>query len=531
MRRLLLFVSAIGFWPVSGMAANTPQEIAKDFCHAVAAQALCEKYLVMDSAVEDRLEQLAGGKLRGKASPLNPLCEAGYNEYYKTESALGLEKSCKSVIGLYGPQGTRRAGLVTPRAAPAMKLPQTTIAIMVKDLCYAASVARSCPGVSLAKGVEDKLNVQSGVKLRDPKGYFSTECGSGAYRAALAKGKSSLPEFCARSLAAYGKTGNIRAGLLSGSQVAAKTVPVKPVTSVPPAPVPAPAKPVANAPAAPAYTPPAPPAPALNAPLAPARPAAPPQPVTPAQYNLVILTQLPPLPAGQTPISILGGKPGLLGPQACRTLQQRVVRAGQNLSAARTFAAQTRAAILYAAEVKAIAALCPSIPAGRLPEAVLTGAINTGLDACPVVLETFKTLNGLASDFRKKSMYRGLFGLTQAKLWVMERLVNSCSRYTRGIMKSTLKYTRKNAERERKSYTCRIWQNLFYGEMKAVRALSSKKAVRQALKRLDTRAAAAIHGQRTACAKPSYATSSEKQWLSTRKYLQLRMDRGTASSY
>ncbi|HHK73707.1 MAG TPA: hypothetical protein ENJ57_00930 [Rhizobiales bacterium] len=583
MRTYLLCVSAALLWPGSGIAANTPQDIAKDFCHAVAAQALCGKYLVMDKTVESRLEQLAGGKLRGKTSPLNPLCEAGYNEYYKAESALGLEKSCKAVVGLFGPQGTRRAGLVTARTAPAMKLPQSTISIMVKDLCYAASVARACPGVSLSKGVEERLNTQSGVKLRDPKGYFSTECGSGTYRASLARGKTSLPEFCARSLVAYGKTGNIRAGLLSrtadlaarpatpkpasaaaprpapATQPApAKSVtpaaspapaPAKPVAKPParPAPAPAlapaksaapvvapapvPAKPVAKPPARPAYAPPAPAAPALAAPLAPARPAAPLRPVAPSQYNLVILTQLPPLAAGKTPTSILGAVPGTLGPQACRAIQQRVARAGQNLRAARTFATQTRQAILYTAEVKAASSLCPTLPAGRLPEAVLAGAINTGLDACPVVLQTIRDLNAVATGYRKKSMYRGLFGITQAKLWAMERMQGSCSRYTQGIMKSTLKYTRKAADRERKSYTCRIWQNLFYSEMKAVRALSSKKAIAQALRRLDSRAAAAIHGERAACENPSYAASSEKQWLSTRKYLQLRMGQGAASSY
>jgi len=371
-------------WPSHGFAGNDPQDIAKDFCHAVAAQALCGKYFTMDRTVEGRMEQLAGGKLRGKASPLNAACETGYSEYYNAEGANGQDKACTAALVLFGPQGSRRPGLVAPRPQPA-----------------------AMPAPPKAQPV------------RTPQ---------------------------------------------------VKTAPA----------------------------------------------AAP-------QNALLILTQLPALPAGATPESILGGAPGFPDPQTCQQIIGKIASSGKNLSAAKTFAEQTIKAIIYVADVKAAQALCPSMRPSKLPDAVLTGAINTGLDACPVVFETVKKLNKVSSEYRKRKLYRGIFGVNEAKLWALERLNGNCSKNTAFIMKSTLKYARSSAQRDQKTYTCRLWQDRFYEEMKKARALGTAKRILEAIKHLDTRAAAAIHGQIKACENPSYSQNSKKQWLSSRKYLQVRL--------
>ena len=114
---LLVFSSA-------SFADDNAAGIAKDFCHAVAAQALCSKIFVMRKGTEQRMSKLAGQKLRGSGVPLNAQCEAGYTEFYKMEDADGLDAACKTTLGLFGETGTRRAGLVFARNAPAMKLPE-----------------------------------------------------------------------------------------------------------------------------------------------------------------------------------------------------------------------------------------------------------------------------------------------------------------------------------------------------------------------------------------------------------------------
>ena len=92
-------------------AAN--KAIAQDFCHAVAAQALCEDHFTMAKGTEAALEAEAGGKLRGEGSPLDEACEAGYSAFYDFEAENGLDAACIETLGLYGGDGTKRAGLVS----------------------------------------------------------------------------------------------------------------------------------------------------------------------------------------------------------------------------------------------------------------------------------------------------------------------------------------------------------------------------------------------------------------------------------
>lgn len=105
------FLLMAGFASYADEAAN--KDIAKDFCHAVAAQALCENHFTMAKGTEAALEQEAGGKLRGEDSPLDEACEAGYSTFYDYEAANGLDAACIETLGLYGKDGTNRPGLVT----------------------------------------------------------------------------------------------------------------------------------------------------------------------------------------------------------------------------------------------------------------------------------------------------------------------------------------------------------------------------------------------------------------------------------
>jgi len=89
------------------------KDIARDFCHAVAAQALCETHFTMAKGTEAALEVEAGGKLRGEGSPLDESCEAGYSAFYDFEAENGLDAACIETLGLYGEDGTKRAGLVS----------------------------------------------------------------------------------------------------------------------------------------------------------------------------------------------------------------------------------------------------------------------------------------------------------------------------------------------------------------------------------------------------------------------------------
>ena len=198
----------------AGAAADDPGKVAEDFCYAVAAQALCDKTFIMPKGTEGQLEALAGQKLRGKGKPLNASCEKGYNAFYGLESAKGLESACAKTLTLYGPQGTRRAGLVTPRGKPQMKLPEAQVAAKFKSVCYAEAVAKACPALDMAAGHDARLTRETGVPAGEKLRYFSKECGSGTFRASLAKGKTTLDAFCAAGHARYGSDGSELAGLL-----------------------------------------------------------------------------------------------------------------------------------------------------------------------------------------------------------------------------------------------------------------------------------------------------------------------------
>ena len=108
---LIALLSSVSFASYADEAAS--KAIAKDFCHAVAAQALCEDHFTMAKGTEAALEAEAGGKLRGEGSPLDESCEAGYSAFYDYEAENGLDAACVETLGLYGEDGTERAGLVS----------------------------------------------------------------------------------------------------------------------------------------------------------------------------------------------------------------------------------------------------------------------------------------------------------------------------------------------------------------------------------------------------------------------------------
>ncbi|MEM7429873.1 MAG: hypothetical protein AAF441_27710 [Pseudomonadota bacterium] len=211
--------------------ADDPKAISKDFCYAVAAQALCDKTFTMKKGTEARLQSLAGQKLRGEGEALHKVCNSGYNEFYTLEGSEGLQKACARTMELYGPNGTRRAGLVQPRGKPAMKLPEKQVGATFLAACYSEAVAKDCPTLNMVAGHEQRLQAKTGVPASEKLRYFSTECGRGAFRAANAKHKVTLNAFCRAGLASYGPNGTAQPGWLTGTVEAAeapKAEPVKP---------------------------------------------------------------------------------------------------------------------------------------------------------------------------------------------------------------------------------------------------------------------------------------------------------------
>ncbi len=197
-------------------AAAEPEKIAKDFCHAVAAQALCSKTFTMAKGTEKRMQSQAGQKLRGDGVALNGQCEAGYNEFYTMESKDGLETACRTTLSLFGPSGSRRAGLVKARGTPKMKLPEKQVEKMIHAVCYAETAAKACPSLEMSKGYDQRLSEATGVPATEKRRYFRKACGQGVFRASLNKGRKGvkLSTFCAGAHGEYGKAGTVQAGLL-----------------------------------------------------------------------------------------------------------------------------------------------------------------------------------------------------------------------------------------------------------------------------------------------------------------------------
>lgn len=213
----------------SGSAlASSPEAISKDFCYAAAAQAMCDKTFTMKRGTEARLQSLAGQKLRGEGEALHQVCNTGYNEFYTLEGAQGLEKACARTMELYGPNGSRRAGLVQPRSAPKMKLPEKQVGATFLAACYAEAVAKDCPTLNMVAGHNQRLQAKTGVSAKEKLRYFSTECGRGAFRAADAKYGVPLNSYCAKGLAMYGPNGSSQAGWLTGTVETAEAPKTKP---------------------------------------------------------------------------------------------------------------------------------------------------------------------------------------------------------------------------------------------------------------------------------------------------------------
>ena len=210
--------------------APDPNAIARDFCHAVVAASRCRKAVTMPDGTEARLAEEAGARLRGDDSPTRAACSAGYAEFYADEGRLGRDGACNGGFALFGPQGSRRAGLLARRSKPKLMLPEDEVAAIAGDLCYADQVAKSCSSLALADGLEARLAGQTGTDLRAEDGYFIRECGNGSFAASMARGRTSIEAFCADGLARFGPAGTDRAGFLTGN---APGVPATPVATRP----------------------------------------------------------------------------------------------------------------------------------------------------------------------------------------------------------------------------------------------------------------------------------------------------------
>jgi len=458
-------------------AADAPATIARDFCHAVAAQARCKKLITMPADTESRLEQRAGGKLRGEESPLKHNCKDGYDEFHAVENANGVAAACSAALRLFGPRGTRRAGLVIPRVKPAMKLPEDEIAAIAKDLCHAATVADICPGLSLAPGIEETLAERTGVELRDKAGYFASECGSGVFAASLAKGKVDQADFCTAAMLSYGPHGLTRAGLLDGPAPTTATAPTI----------------------------------AIPVETTPKRRST---PVAAAEVN-----DLPPLPAGKTPAEVLGLLPGTAAPADCTERAARVTAAKGRLDHAATLADEIQHAVRLGAESRVLAALCPGQPVPALPKQTVAAVRHSGLDACHVVFLAVDDLNASEQEYRAAKLYRAVLAVGEAKLWALEAFADTCSPLTKRAMDTRITFARKLVARNAETYPCRIWQEFFRAEAADLRGLTKDKDWDAAVTLLETRLAPAIHGMAALCEEKS-VDANKSYWLSQRRFVE-----------
>ncbi|MCC2113889.1 MAG: hypothetical protein KDJ16_17770, partial [Hyphomicrobiales bacterium] len=457
--------------------------------NAVAAQARCGKVFTMPKDTEAQLEGLAGGKLRGAESPLDEDCNAGYNEYYELEDGKGLETACRETYALFGAEGNRRKGLLVAREKPGLKLPEADVAAIATDLCYAQVAAEKCPSLLLTDGIVDRLNDETGTDLLKKGGYFASECGSGTYRAALASGKST--EFCADAALKFGIGGSKRSGLIAGT-VDAPAGTAKTASKVPEA----------------------------TAPSTQVQPKA-----AASEPKLVILTELPSLPDGKTPEDVLGAAPGTLDADGCAVEKKAVDDAMALLTGAANLGEAAKHAVHAAARIKAAAALCPDLALPDLPEDVAQKVVDTGLEACHIVMDAEREVSTAARDYQTKKLYRAMIAISEARAWALKAFLPACSRLTERSVTSRIASTEKQIARDQETYPCYTWQNFVRDETKAVGDLTMKKDWNGALERMDGRTLAAIHGMDAACAKKDAVESTTKYWLSQRKNIQYLMTR------
>ncbi|PLX38214.1 MAG: hypothetical protein C0606_08325 [Hyphomicrobiales bacterium] len=513
--RIVLAAGSLTLLLTGGAQADEPGAIARDFCQAVAAQASCKKVFVMPKDTEQRLADLAGGPLRGKDSALKDDCNAGYNAYYALEDEKGQDAACAAALGLFGENGTQRAGLVVARAAPSgLKLPEAAIAAMATDLCYAVTVADNCPDTKLVEGIEARLDGEAGVRLREPGGYFSGECGSGAFRASLAKGKVALTEFCATSLGEYGPSGTVRAGLLTGPQTAAAAPVIVPAPGIAPPEsqtlrVIQPPKDTAAKKVAPPKTGDKK---AEDKEVAPGIPAS----------ALTILTDLPPLPEGKTAEDVLGFTPGARSAEACAALTGELAAESAALEAG-NLADKTRTAVQLAAHIRIAASVCPGASVPEMPQAVVDAVAATGLEACHIVLEADKTLEAAGRDLQKANDFLSMIANTEGRLWALEGFAPTCSSATERSMSSKVRFAKSQLDREKEFYGCRLWQDLQRQEMDGLRVLMKDKKWVEGIALLDGRIAAVLHGAQAACGDKGSVDSMKKYWLTQRQFFQGRL--------
>ncbi|MBB4301139.1 hypothetical protein GGD81_000154 [Rhodobium orientis] len=459
--------------------APDPGGIARDFCHAVAAASRCRKAVTMPDGTEARLAEEAGARLRGDDSPTRAACSAGYAEFYASQGRLGRDEACSGVLALFGPAGSRRAGLLAPRGKPKLMLPEDEVAAIASDLCYADQVAKSCSGLALSDGLGARLAGQTGADLRAEGGYFAAECGNGSFAASMARGRTSMEAFCADGLARFGLAGTDRAGFLTGN---APGVPATPVAT---------------------------------------SPAADPTTGLPRQA-LVVLTALPPLPIGKTAEEVLGFVPGGLPAETCAERLAVRTRNAAALAEARTLGETTRLAVRLAADIKLTEAVCGG-EAAEMPDAEAAAVATSGLEACHIVLEETDALGDAITGYLSDKHYRAMLAMEEARSWALEAFAPACSSLTERRMTSALRFARTRLARDRKTYPCLAWQNFIRDEQDAVRALKEDGAWMAAIERLDNRLAPAIHGLDAACDKQNYVESNTKYWLFQRRQIQADM--------
>ncbi|MEM7301268.1 MAG: hypothetical protein AAF468_09310 [Pseudomonadota bacterium] len=475
--------------------ADDSGELATDFCHAVQAAVSCRTTLSMKKSLEEKLSKEAGAPLRGDASPYGKQCNAGYSKFYDAEEKIGKAAACKEVLALYGPEGAKRAGLVSPVTLPAsMKVTAEEAEVLAGHLCYAQAAAKHCGSdARISADAETTVSGIAGINMKNGGKFFNSACAGGAFRFGLSKGKN--PPECEKALALYGTGGSAFPGLLVGEPTG-KSAAESMSESV---------KTEAKSEAAETTT------------KAEAKTELP-------EGALKIVTEFPGLPEGQTIEGMIGGAPGMADEATCQTLEAEVGKASAALKSG-NLGERATASIQYAALVMEHQATCPAVDGMKLPISTIAEVNNTGLEACHIAIAGAKAIDDRGKVNRRGKNYRAYLANGKARIWALEAFEPSCSELTKRRMESSIKFAKSSLERNQAYFGCQIWQQYQRDQMKVVRDLSRNKDYVGAITLLDTKLVAAIAGMEKNCEAGATMDNTKKYWLSQRKSVQLRLTR------
>lgn len=236
-----------------------------------------------------------------------------------------------------------------------------------------------------------------------------------------------------------------------------------------------------------------------------------------------VLTELPPLPEGKSAADILGDVPGTLPGPDCAALAGQTEQEAAKVADG-SLADSVRALVLFLGHRAARISACPGTAFVAGPRQAVARIVETGLEACHLVIDADRDLEKEASDLARAGALRQAMGINQGRVAALEAFAPTCSDLTRQRMALRLRFARSRAARDRGKVECRLWQDRRRAEMAAVEELRKAGDWAGGIARLDGPVAAAIHGMIAACGAQSPGVElAKKSWVFRRKALQGRL--------